>query len=162
MLKELFGEPISDEMISDLVTTPADQYDVIAVRRLLIRIGQAEQKKEQTAEILKSVTATYQDEMDKHDREIRMLRERVEGYVRMRGTVSLPDVGTAYLANEKAKVAVVDQSLAKKYAEAKGYVKPMADVTACKNAIQEAGEVPPEGSGLEWTPETEGLRIRWK
>lgn len=161
-MKELYDEPISDEMVTDLVTMPADQYDVVAVRRLLIRIGQAEQKREQTAAILKSVTATYQEEMERHEREVKTLRERVEGYVRTHGNVSLPDVGTAYLATEKAKVAVVDPTAAKKYAEANGYVKPTADVTACKNAIQEAGELPPEGSGLEWMPETEGLRIRWK
>jgi hypothetical protein len=160
VLKELYDEEITEDEFAALVEKPPNDLGITEIRRMMIRLRQVDREREKLTELRNAVVAPYNERIARYNSDEQVIRARLQAFVEAYGNAAFPDVGTAYLQTQKAKVDVVDASKAKKWATDNGFVKEEADVTAAKNSLRDAGEVPPEESGMEWVPERAVLAIR--
>lgn len=143
--------------------SPPKVTDTLGARRLMIAIRQAEREAEETEALLKDITQAYKQRIDKAKERADLLRQSLETFIRdINGgqKLSLPDVGTAYLAKRKAKVEITDRGLVQqKYGNK--FQKAVFDETAFKEhalkVVEETGEVI---EGVKYIPEHQALQIR--
>src|SRR5438105_1251970 len=115
MLKELLDEEIDEETLLSYT-----EYDIASVRQLMVRREQLLAQREKNAEIKRAVFDSYEARDQKLTDDVARLEQRIRNAVQDLGTVSLPDVGTAYLARTKAKVDILDRAAAQLWAQENG------------------------------------------
>jgi phosphoenolpyruvate synthase/pyruvate phosphate dikinase len=160
VLKALYDEEINDDEFQELIASAPNDLAITQIRRLLIKQQKIVADQERMKALRDAVIEPYNERLAALAQEERMVRESVQHFVMQFGTVSFPDVGSAYLMPLKAKVEVVDNTKAKKWAKDNGYVKEEPDVTKAKNTLLKNGEVPPDDSGMQFVPEGFTLAIK--
>lgn len=134
--------------------------DPLAVRAAMIRLEQLERDEASVKATKAAVVDAYDRKLSSISEQARAIRSSLQVYCERFGKASFPDVGTVYLANEKAKISVVDRD-AFRDATAAVFVKEAWDETWAKSyALERAtveGELLP---GVELVPGGPAVRVR--
>lgn len=153
------------ELYDEQVEIPEQVADVVSARDLMIGIQQIKKEIETVKQTKAAVLASYDARLDT----LVERKARAEGHlhdylINANGgeKLSLPDVGTAFLAKVDAKVAIADKKAAEaKYGAQFRKSTTTFDETRFKEwalkRVTTTGEIP---EGCAYVPETQDLRIR--
>lgn len=154
-------------MIADLLQdpfrlTPDDMNpsDELGVRNLLIAYHLTVEKRERLEGVARAVAASYSDRLSSIEAELAGIRQSLQNYVTVNGSVSLPDVGGCHLTQRKAAINVTDGDAFAAWARDAGYVREGVDQAGAKAAAEmftQDGELVP---GVEWREPDPSLTIR--
>lgn len=157
MLNELYDEETGIE--------PGDEdtfeiTDELVLRSTMIRTFQLGREQDKVKATLDSVAHAYRAQLERLDREQERLRSSIAAYVERNGKQRFPDVGTAYLAEGKPKIEIVDRDALK--AEVGDlFTKEQFDETGAKHyALEQATEHGVIVAGTELVPGGPRLQIR--
>jgi hypothetical protein len=144
---------------------PSDVYEA---RKLLLNLQDIEREQGQVKDLKKRVAQDYDDHIAKLEEEKQEIRNVLSGFVQLHGKTIVPDVGTVFVQNRKARLSVVDDD--KAIAAALRWDVPGARLwkpalvkseflKVATERLETTGEV---ADGTELLPAGASVAIRWK